>query len=146
MYLLDVDGVICDFFGGVEDFFGLPLDPHSYNLAGQLGLTQTEFIEVLDEHFWANLKPMNDWLVPVLGKVILCSAAGCESPAAAAGRHKWVKKHYPELELISIRNKSLIKGTLIDDLVSNNPAILFPAPHNSLRNIKHVKEYICTKL
>lgn len=155
---LDIDGVLADWVGAIEEMFDVELDRSSYNIHGQLGLTRSALFEELDGEFWATLPKtaLADEIMlwaATKGTVRLCTAACHESPEAAWGRHEWCNKWYPDVELVAIKSKYLLANgqcVLVDDVANNTDlftahggrGILYPAPHNAMRNVKDPLAYL----
>jgi 5'(3')-deoxyribonucleotidase len=153
--LLDMDGVLADFVGEVEEIFNFPLagkiNEHDdfWSVLGQSpndfwnhkDINKTEFWENLAKYSWA------DELVSILHyyakEVHICSSPSLAVPAFS-GKAKWIENHYPTLlgNIVLTRNKSLLANEdhiLIDDsevMVNNfrkagGNAILFPQEWNA---------------
>jgi len=106
--LLDIDGVLADFNGGVARLFGLTpeellsrIKPGEWSLEGPLGVTTKEFwkkIGEAGEDFWDNLEPY-PWALDLyevalrFGDVCLLSSPS-QDPSSWAGRVRWIQKHF----------------------------------------------------
>jgi hypothetical protein len=150
---IDMDGVIVDFIGGVEDWYQLDLSGHmefgfDYEAMGMTGI---EFWQGLTDEFWQGLKftPWGQLLLLKLEEfnpIILSDAARDN----AGGKQKWLKAVLPGYH----SNGRYLLGTpkwavagpgkiLIDDYDKHctewfqhgGDAILFPRRWNVLRHM-----------
>lgn len=159
---LDMDGVLCDFYGAAMQQFDRPANeyftpfPQDWDFWKHLGITSEQLWDrCRGEHFWRDL----EWCAG--GKDILyeCEAAfgrdniwiatkpqpeeGCY-----AGKFSWIKKHMPAYinRVIMIQEKHLLSSSdslLIDDNENHvasftrhgGAAILVPSPWNSLHHL-----------
>ena len=106
--LLDMDGVIVDFVGGVWKKYGLTHEypPGDYDIikATGLSITPESFWGDFGESFWADLEWTPEGkailgmvlkLVP-LNKVCLLTSPTL-SPSSSSGKHLWINRETPEL-------------------------------------------------
>lgn len=138
MILLDIDGVMADFLGPMQTQYAIPL-------TGKLVEDWTRVDVALKTNyppaqFWASL-PLLPWAKDLLklcqefDAVTFCTAIS--EPGALLGRAQWLRKHFPNIDVIYTTQKHLIQGTLIDDHAPNikrHPwdAILFPSTYNTI--------------
>jgi 5'(3')-deoxyribonucleotidase len=159
--LLDLDGVLADFVGGVCRLWDISYAElvanwgDDYDICVPLGITTDELwrrIDAAGESFWAELEPY-PWAYDLF-------AACCElapttiltspswHPSSLAGKLKWMNRHLSEADVF---RRYLIGPTkeacahrnaiLIDDRPENcdtfkrhgGHAVLFPAPWNDHR-------------
>ena len=114
-----MDGVLADFYQGCHDWVGVKVNGFPY----QTGWDWPKELEANYKdwpiRFWESLpkhKDADKWLAGSRGKVYIATCP-C-STNSICGKALWVKKHYPELETIFIRDKWLladIDRILIDD-------------------------------
>jgi len=153
--LLDLDGVITNFHLAALQQHGRPelydqWPINAYDIAGTLGITESEFWKALDTFdFWAHMPktPHADDIVQA------CLDTGCEvyfcTSAAwgmsASGKEYWMRTNYPKIGHIMTRHKHLLARedrVLFDDWEVNvkkfetagGNAVLVPAVHNCLRS------------
>jgi 5'(3')-deoxyribonucleotidase len=156
--LLDMDGVLADFVGGIcrahdrSNPFDDPANRGRYEMTDIWGISATQFWKPADEEFWANLEPTPEasevvrLAVETVGIDNVCILSSPRSdPHCIPGKIRWIKRHFPELDrryLFGPR-KEFCAGlgrTLIDDYDVNvtgfynagGRALLFPRPWNSL--------------
>mgnify|MGYP001299684719 CR=1 FL=1 len=164
--LLDVDGVLADFFGGVCKAFGNDAlsvaSSLNYHVPWDLSQVFPEFkgetvTEICSEDFWSSLD-LYGWAEPLVEalkktfpgvKIQLCTSAGKPSTQyfkhAVNGKIRWLKQHFPELvdDTIFCFDKRYIVGrktVLIDDnqvLFDDDSVIPFPQWWNDYREIRN---------
>lgn len=164
---IDVDGVLCDWVGGVIKWFNLGIPKeillHWETILDVLNMKEDElFSRIAYPYFWEELEPTFE------GRrlaVALYSFKPCILTAPARGtatwRQNWIKKHYknyyyerryligPAKDYCAHRN-----SYLIDDYERNvdcfNEAggngILYPQPWNRNRDIKDKIGYVMDSL
>jgi len=164
--LLDLDGVLVDFYRGVfdlegcHDYFTDPTHHGVYSLPLSLwGMTTKEFWSKLDYNFWVNLKPtaecyqIIEMLESKFGRKNICIlSTPTLHPSCIAGKLTWINKNIPDYKrqyLIGPRKEFCAHddALLIDDcddnivkfIQNNGNAILVPRIWNSQhRNRDHV--------
>jgi len=150
---IDVDGIVADFFGGVNQVHGNPIRYEDYppgedNIAKVFNLPQKDF--------WAPVKGIMgslektaeaDWIIKFVNHLECCFLT---SPAlnAADARINWIRKHYPGIPFILTKHKHYCcagpHNLLIDDRDKNvedwekagGTSILFPR----IWNKRHAEE------
>ena len=153
--LIDTDGILRDFIGGLEKHKNIIFDFSSgKNVQSQLGMLHDAFVNDLDDwRFWKGLKPTQEAgnilrtikkYFPSQKKIFIVSSS-YQTPNILAGCQLWYEKWLPNLvrrnKIIYIKNKYLLanKDTiLLDDHTnackdfSNHGgwAILFSRPWN----------------
>jgi len=169
---MDCDGVLCDFTGGVYDWFGVdreewpkPGKPDIDNrIRDMIGVPVNVFWKSLTYDFWMNLHPtdfgrriwypLHDWLDSGRDLFILTNPVGRDSIQA---RQDWIREHIGP----SWVRKTIFCGPkfvcanpdsiLVDDLEKNvdlfraagGHAVLVPQPWNSLHDFEGDKaEYV----
>jgi len=164
--LLDIDGVLADFFGGVCKIYGKNPEEvaisMNYRVPWDLSLVFSDFtgenvVKICSEEFWANLDiyPWANLLIQSLrsefplAKIQFCTSAGLASTKyfinAINGKLKWLKKHFPDLidTTVFCHNKRHIIGdktVLIDDnpvFLNTNRIVPFPQWWNDYRDIRN---------
>lgn len=151
--LIDMDGVLVDFVGGVENVLGKPKTNAYYDIHKWYSMSANKFWKTIDTHeFWANLEwyahakvfyhkilNLND------NKDVYICTSPTLNPECASGKISWMKREFgnnfrnyiitPHKHLLA--NKTTV---LIDDNDSNiekfhvagGRTILFPRPWNKL--------------
>jgi 5'(3')-deoxyribonucleotidase len=136
--LLDMDGVVADFVGGVCAAHNRPSpydDPSSYGVFDMdklWGMTSREFWKPCDgESFWDDLQKTpdaDDIVSSVVNNFglenIAILTAPSMSPYCVPGKRRWMKRHYPFLakNMIFTSAKKFLAGpdrVLIDDRNEN---------------------------
>lgn len=137
----DMDGVLCDFVGGVRDEFNVPNDwsPKKYDFYKELNVTPEKFWTVLGdlgENFWMNLKPIKEGvdLFLLLHRVFSGNVFILTSPPldvrVASWKLAWVQQNIIGLSgglsrkvlVVPAEYKKLLSGqgrVLIDDSYKN---------------------------
>lgn len=115
--LLDMDGVVADFVGGVCKFFGrenpyttLAEDsrgPCSWGIEKLLGIEPEDFWRPLGYEFWRGLPLTHDarhifctalWK---FGESSICFCTSpCSTPGCFEGKIDWAKEHFPRIPII----------------------------------------------
>lgn len=157
--LLDMDGVIVDFFGGVCELFGKNKfseygklnAQNGWEFYKQWGATDSDFWGMIDmkgEEFWTSLKPER-WAkqfyegLTALAPVYFCSS-GAINPVAWSGKIRWIRSwlRQPRFNnVVLTAHKELLAlptNCLVDDHIENvrkfreggGRAILFPRNWN----------------
>ena len=158
--LLDMDGVITNFVGGVEKHFKVDLSNlKSWNMVSEinkqrenLNLTTSQFWKSLHKRrgeFWVSLEPypwardlINLCLEKTKGNVTIVTSPSMAT-SCASGKTYWLARHYPSLvrKLLIGPEKHLMakpNHVLIDDSDSNidnfksygGKVIIFPQKWN----------------
>ena len=155
MYLLDMDGVLVDFTGGVAEYFNVKRDTLlDWKLWEALDLTEAEMWDEIDKlgpGFWSTLKPYpwTDELIKFLGEDnIVVSTAPSRAVSSITGKAIWIKARFGKsfTRFMIGNQKHLMAGSsciLIDDRDKNvkkfreagGKAILFPQPWNKNKDI-----------
>jgi len=107
--LLDMDGVLCDFVGGVDQLFDFKgaHTPDEYDIWDAYGVNEAKMWERINgegNSFWKNLERFSwfDYLVDFCNLVsgsqtYLCTVPSidplCE-PASVAGKIEWINKNF----------------------------------------------------
>lgn len=150
---LDVDGVLADFDGGADLWYGRdngPSQQWGYDYQAMFGMSGTQFWEGLTETFWETLPklPWADELVDALesrfpGRVVFLTSPPLKG--GASGKATWLRKNYPKLyndkRYLIGPGKSFVaqpNALLIDDRNKNcrlfkeagGKVVLFPQPWN----------------
>lgn len=161
---IDIDGVLCDFVGGVHKAFGLSYDYNKYPYSlgewfwyEEAGLTEEEVNKVCTADFWENLEWMHDgenslYLIENTrrGDEIYLLSCPMKNPESTTGKIKWINKHMPKYSnsfIITPVNKGILAGpdrTLfddrdknVDDFIKNGgEAVLVGRPWNSGYKLK----------
>jgi len=157
--LLDIDGVLADFIGGLIKRFGAPADwdvprQRSEVASELLGITDDVWINRLDVSFWENLDTL-PWAYSLVEQLLrqdynlyLVTSAGYAGPyfeAAVVGKQRWVLRHFGEQmcrNTVFAFNKNCLAtpgNILVDDRESvccafanrGGAVVLFPAPWNA---------------
>lgn len=168
--LLDMDGVIVNFVGGVEKKFDVDLsDLRGFQIPTKIGITPKAFWEKLheDPRFWADLEPypwardlVNICLEKTTGNVTFTTSPDM-SITCASQKVWWIAQHFPAFSrkfLIGPEKHLLAKPNhvLIDDSQRNidlfrehgGQALAFPQLWNEVGEKPNVGsvEYISDKL
>lgn len=109
MILLDMDGVLSDFCGGVGKMFGVSEEelyngwlPHHTDVAERLGVNQGSIWARINSNptFWSGLEPYPwvDELIRLLDeeanqKLFICSSPGMLNEHSINGKVAWLKQH-----------------------------------------------------
>lgn len=154
---LDLDGVVVDFMGGVERFFGIDLSNHQkweFDYKEQFGMSADTFWNMLGIDFWVNLE-FEKWgkeLIRLLEPLKPCILSKPTS-GTASGKQEWIKRNLPsywrEKRWLLGPNKNFCAhqgAILIDDreehvdefIAYGGNAILFPRRWNCLRELEPV--------
>jgi 5'(3')-deoxyribonucleotidase len=164
---LDMDGVCCDFVGGVFNLFGKKLNEEewpkgAYDIAKVLGVTEGELWTKVDEAgwvFWFNLreypwfKALYDSLTKWSDGELYFLTSPSKHASCLAGKREWLSKRLGKMfdKVIYTKHKHLLAGSetyLIDDSDKNvdefraagGSALLFPMPWNKADEpTNHVK-------
>lgn len=164
--LLDMDGVLADFIGGLFKLRGVPrVDPTAFEC-----VSRGEW-EKMDFDFWANLEPTPEF-APILGTVeeifgrenVCLLTSPCMTRGCHDGKYAWIRKHLPEYKRRYLIGpaKHFCAGPntyLVDDSDDNcdafvkagGQAFLVPRAWNALRAWKvsdmlsHVRFYLADK-
>lgn len=157
--LIDMDGVLCDWVGGVCDLLGRSRvetlrdwNRGEYSIEGSFGLESDRLWNLIHRQggdWWAHLDPL-PWITELLSlfsetnaEISILTSPGC-SVYAPSGKARWMREHIPGLadRLHIGQDKSLLArpgSLLIDDHGSNcqkfrdagGQAVLFPQPWNT---------------
>lgn len=100
MIYLDMDGVLCDFIGGICAAHGRPNpydDPANrgiWDVCGIWGMHPAEFWEPCEFEFWANLKPTPEArrLLSMEGVVGIITSPS-QNHGCIPGKLEWLKRH-----------------------------------------------------
>jgi len=105
---IDMDGVLVDFVGGAQAFYGRKLDPYpagDFDIVKALGMSSREFWNGLDESYWANLPMLPDaalllqLLEQSFGTMNLCLLTSpSRDPRSLSGKLRWIQKHLKKFE------------------------------------------------
>lgn len=168
--LIDMDGVLADFVGGVEEEFDVDLTGiDHWGMWDEIGISPEEFWKTIQQNnrFWADLKPY-PWarsLINTVDEWAKGDTCIVTSPDRAvstfAQKAYWVYNHFPHYNrklFIGARKELMADDTtiLIDDSQKNcdkfkdhgGSAITFPQLWNDLNQepdmscIKHVEASI----
>lgn len=149
-YLLDMDGVIADFVGGVGRLYDTDLNHmDDWGIEEFLGVSEKEMwirIDIEGPEFWATLPeyPWTNDLIRLLGPDnLVISTAPSRSADSLKGKAEWLQEMfgYKFNRYMFGRHKHLLAGsglTLIDDKDANveafrahgGRAVLFPQKWN----------------
>lgn len=157
MIVLDMDGVIADFEGGLRNWYKTDAaTPHSWEINyAQYGMTKETFWDGLTHRFWATL-PRTEFFEMVLQTIqplpwILATQnpSHTNTVEVFSGKAEWIKYNLPriwkEKRFFIGPDKSFLAAPnriLIDDHEEGNcarwrkaggPAIVFPRPWNTHR-------------
>ena len=154
--LLDMDGVLCDFYSGVCKRFNrvswpYQWKPNVWNWFQEWGITESDLAPHMDQQFYANLDWMPDGQQILTlaenkapGNVFLLTSPW-DTPGCMEGKRDWVCKHIPQYlhRLVIGSPKQLLSrpdAVLLDDSESNcrkfasvdapGTAVLVPRPWN----------------
>jgi 5'(3')-deoxyribonucleotidase len=157
--LLDLDGVLVDFTGGLSKFVNEPLDPFpfpgEFNFIELLDYSKDpdnkNLWNALDVNFWANLewteygRDILEWIESnFCDQVYICTTA-TNNPTSYIGKQQWMEKHLPrylwEGRLIFTQSKQALASPhtiLVDDrdksvdkfCCAGGYGVLVPAPWN----------------
>lgn len=164
--LLDVDGVLTDFVGGLLAVHGIKDDPYHrpenlglWNTNEALGMSAEECWGPLNcFEFWANLDFKEDAhmiLEIVESKFGRENIALLTSPAlfnheCSSGKHYWIDKHLPRYRgrwfigegkaFLAAPDRVLIddRDKNYDEYIQKGPAILLPRPWNRLHKLDSI--------
>lgn len=148
---LDMDGVLVDFSGAVENAYGIKMDRWDFDDFIP-GVTKEEFWLSCTEEFWANLpwteegKDILRIVENFFGKDNICLlTTPCLTKGSMEGKRRWIEKHLPGYldQFLMGKPKHFCAGPqsiLIDDSDKNinkflyygGRAILIPRPWNML--------------
>lgn len=166
--LLDMDGVIANFMGGVSEVFGINVENyHSWNVNEFLGISEKKFWNEIHRQpfFWMNLEKYEwaDYLVQLCEKkadeVYICTSPAMDGKCYSE-KYEWICDNYPQFKnkIILTNNKQLLandKTILIDDSSKNckqfyqndGKYIMFPQPWNPNNTYIHTRmQYIKQQL
>lgn len=150
-YLLDCDGVLCDFVSGAIEVHRIPNYKHDdvkhWDFFQDWGMSADEFYNWCRGYeFWFNLKPY-DWARGLVEEIgldnFIISTAPTMDPTCVQAKLDWLYHHFkiPMTNvMVGSRKELMAKAglTLIDDNPKNvekfkehgGNAILFPQPWN----------------
>lgn len=161
--LLDLDGVIVDFIGGVKKRLGQPFREDSWEIENWYNMSSTEFWSNFQDHeFWANLDPFPEMqsILNLIGdkEFYLCTTPTL-SPYCLSGKLEWIQKYFGKdfRKYYFTCNKELLGWSdilLIDDSDSNikkfdeigGQTILYPRSYNANRYIKNSFDFLCLEM
>jgi len=154
--LLDVDGVLADFYGGACRVHGVSresLPVGQWEMRHGMGISEAAFWEPLDNYdFWVGLQkyPWADSLVACMKTV--ADVTFCTTPSVSSDCHKakmdWIRKHFGDDAKVMLGSQKYLMAAprhiLIDDYHANvdkfiaegGKAILFPARWNKLHAVQ----------
>lgn len=168
--LLDMDGIIADFTGGIcgihgkSDPYDWPEHKGNYQIEKLLGMTPEEMFAPCDEDFWAGLEPTKDahriveTCIQAVGlkNVCILSSPTKHNHGCVAGKLRWLDRHFPEF------NRQYLFGNrkdfcahqgniLIDDYEKNvsefidagGRAHLYGRPWNTANEKNAFDEFFC---
>lgn len=114
--LIDLDGVVADFVGGVCKKFNRgnpytgpmqnpPRGEEAWGIEALLGIEKNVFWHACDYMFWANLKktPEADWIIETcesLSDDLCFLSSPCYTEGCLEGKRDWVNEHYPHIPLL----------------------------------------------
>ncbi len=149
--LLDMDGVLCDFYAAALEACDLPRDTQPVWDFWSPYITTEEFWQRIHDraYFWEDLEPY-PWMQDLvdacrsLGQVWFCSAPGPDRDSAS-GKLAWLRRHKlldgdnyiltPHKHLLSAADRILIDDSVhnVSRFVhaKNSGALLFPQPWNA---------------
>lgn len=131
-----MDGVLCDFVGGVRKVFNMPTSwsPKNYDLYKEVGVSSFQFWSALCElgaDFWVNLEPIKNGidlflnLSEVMGKVFILTSPPLDT-RVASWKLEWVRRYIATYSrktlVVPAEYKYLLSGqgrVLIDDSYKN---------------------------
>lgn len=159
--LLDLDGVLVDFAGGVKK-----ICPDLDMPVGQWWKMEPEHWAKCDYNFWKNLQWLPkgqlildtvEWLFP--NKHITICTSPCATPGCAEGKIEWIRTHIPAYKrkyAICPCKEGLAsqQHLLIDDSLDNiekfvaagGYGFLVPGTNNFLHDVEITKEYLVDNL
>ena len=152
MVFLDMDGVLVDFIGGVEDIWGKASNSDKWDLGARYGVSDNEVWQAIahgGSDFWKNLRPTAQFpeivaVVREAGTPFYLATSPSLSPDCARGKTEWIQKYFgrgfrdyfitPKKELLSQPGRFLV-----DDRTENcrewdargGTSMLYPQPWNS---------------
>jgi 5'(3')-deoxyribonucleotidase len=155
--LLDMDGVLADFVGGISKAHGRPSpfdDPQhhgKYEMTEIWGMEVAEFWKPTDEEFWASLEPTSEateivrLATDAVGTENVCLLSSpCAHLGCVPGKLRWIERHFPQFKrrfLFGPRKEfcAAPNRLLIDDwdqnvayfTAANGNAWLYPRPWNT---------------
>ena len=153
---LDMDGVLVDFFTGVNEVFNIPKPPHRYNWFEDYDVTWEQLNKVCGARFFSNLDWMSDGReieeavrVKFGSNNVYLVTLPMSNSESWTGKVEWVNKRlsiYNKRLTISTAPKSLLAGPdtlLIDDrdeniaefIATGGSGILVPRPWNELHDL-----------
>jgi hypothetical protein len=150
---LDMDGVITDFIGGVERWYGIDLSGHDHwdFTDEEVGMPMQDFWVGLTDEFWATLS-LTPWGALLLSRLMKYKPIILSSPQRenAGGKQIWLRRHLGGIHkagrYILTPQKWTVAGPgkiLIDDcdqhvaewFTHGGDSILFPRKWNALRHM-----------
>ena len=155
---LDLDGVVADFDGGAQAWYGCKIpedEPRewTYKYREWFGMSGTKFWDGLTEEFWATL-PKLPWADDLVGwledRYTLVFLTSPPLVGGASGKQSWIRAHYPKIygdkRFLIGPGKSHVarpSALLIDDHEVNvagfrqagGKTVLFPQPWNRNRAV-----------
>ncbi len=159
IFLLDVDGVLCDFVGGLIKSHGWPITHNEYtswNHHRTFGVTDAEMWEPTNSgKWWLELEPY-PWALRLvcqlqkLGEVIFCTSPSLDATCPSQ-KVQWLRNHglmhsrKNDYQIGPRKELNAKSGAiLIDDSDSNvtkfrehgGKAILFPQPWNASAHMR----------
>ena len=129
--ILDVDGVLADFVGGIERMLGVELDdwPVGSDIVKYVGMKPHEFWKMCDYEFWYSLNktPFADDLVEHLAKFDHSNVCIITNPCLTEGcvmaKRNWLNNNFPMFKNILFGNARQFladkDAVLIDDFPIN---------------------------
>ena len=102
--LLDIDGVLANFVQGCRQFHGKDIpEPSDFNIAKSFGMDSNSFWKPIKKsyQFWEALplRPEGRHLISLINDMnLLKNTYLLSNPVGSrglAGRHDWIKRHYP---------------------------------------------------
>ena len=153
--LLDVDGVLANFVGGIIKSLGLSVDPHDCQVSDWhyvLGISDEEFLApTMESGWWERLEPYPQALQMVRSirneTSVVFATSPTYGPACASEKVRWLIGHgflpAQSTDYMIGPHKHLMagRGYLIDDSDKNvakfrkygGNAFLFPQPWNAMK-------------